>query len=213
MKEIRCAYCGKLISKRDKEHVFPRCLYPPSKASSKVQRLTIPSCRDCNASFADDEAHFRNMLAIAGEPNPARFELWETTIRRSFDKADGWRRVNDIIKEMKPVVTSDGPRHKVYPGEDDRVTRVVRKIVRGLCHHHSVMSPVSDKRVWVDVQKYPIRQELLDQLNHHHREQDIVEYRYQIMNEDDINSAWHITFFEEVSFVGLVCMSEEGFAQ
>lgn len=213
MKEICCAYCGKLISKPEKEHVFPACLYPPSKAMSKVQRLTIPSCRNCNASYADDEAHFRNMLAIAGEPNPARRLLWDTTTRRSFGKADGTRRVNDLIKEMKPVGTSDDTRHKVFPGEDERVMRVVRKIVRGLCHHHSVMSPVSDKRVWVDVLKYAIPQEFLDQMNYHHRGREIVEYRYRILNECGINSVWLITFFESVPFIGLVSMSEEGFAQ
>src|SRR3990172_3746850 len=65
MKNKSCAYCGKITTKTDKEHVFPKCLYP--KRKSKVQRLTIPSCRDCNSNWSEDEAHFRNVLVLAGE--------------------------------------------------------------------------------------------------------------------------------------------------
>jgi hypothetical protein len=215
MKKILCAYCGTLITKqeKDKEHVFPKCLYPPSKANSKVQRLRIPSCRACNKGWADDEAHFRNVLAIAGEPNASRRELWKTSIRRSFDKVDGIRRATDVIKQMKPIHTSQGIRHKIYPGKDERVVRVVRKIVRGLCYEHKVMTPVSDKRVWVDILNKAVPQEFLDQMKYHHREQDIAEYRYQSLNEDGINSAWLITFFERVTFIALVSMSEHGFVQ
>jgi hypothetical protein len=87
-----CAYCGNPSDKRDKEHVFPRNLYPISKASSKIQRLTIPACNKCNNSWSDDEVHFRNMLVIAGDPlSPAREELWKTTVDRSFELVDGFK--------------------------------------------------------------------------------------------------------------------------
>ncbi len=63
----RCAYCGAAAAKRDleREHVFPRCCYPASRGSSKVQRLTVPACRACNGSWSDDEAHFRSIMVIA----------------------------------------------------------------------------------------------------------------------------------------------------
>lgn len=213
MTSIYCAYCGKPVAKRDREHVFPKCLYPPSKAKSRVQRLTIPSCRDCNDGWADDEAHFRNVLTIAGEPNAARKELWETNVLRSFDEIDGLRRMHDVANRMKPVNTDTGIRYKIYPGEDDRVIRVVKKVVKGLCYYHKVLTPVSDHRIWVDVLKYVIVPEFLDQMSHHHREQDIVEYRYQVLNEYGIHSAWLITFFEKMPFIGLVSTSEDGFPQ
>lgn len=211
MTALYCAYCGKRVTKRDKEHVFPKCLYPPSKAKSKVQRLTIPSCRDCNDGWADDEAHFRNVIAIAGEPNAARRELWEANVLRSFDEIDGLRRARDIVDRMKPVSTDADIRYKIYPGEDERVIRVVRKAIKGLCYYHKVLTHVSDSRIWADVLKYVIVPEFLDQMSHHHREQDIVEYRYQVLNEHGINSAWLITFFGRVPFIGLVSASENGF--
>jgi len=212
MKQIPCAYCGRLVVKRDKEDVFPKCLYPSSKYKSKVQRLKVPACSECNQGWPKDEAHFRDILVMAGDkPNAMRQELWDTTIRRSFDKIDGPKRIQDLIAKMKPVTVNGSKRYMVFPGEDERVMRVVRKTIRGLCSYHKIMSPVSDKQVWVDILKYLVPQELLNQLTSYHREQDIVEYRYQIMNEQGINSAWHITFFQRVTFVGLVSMSEAGF--
>lgn len=204
-----CSYCGERIA-TDNEHVFPRNLYPTSKVKSRVQRLTIPSCNDCNKGWSDDETHFRNVLALAGEPNEARRELWETTIRRSFEKIDGARRLRDLIECMRPVEINGEIRHKVYPAQDDRVVRIVKKIIRGLCHHHRVMSAVSEGRVWIDILKYPIPDDFLSQMTYDHREQDIAEYQYQVLCESGIHSAWLITFFQRVTFIGMVSLSEDG---
>lgn len=204
-----CSYCGERLA-IDSEHVFPRNLYPVSKAQSRVQRLTIPSCNECNNGWSDDEAHFRNVLALAGEPNEARRELWETTIRRSFGKSDGTRRLRDLMEIMNSVEIDGKARHKVYPGQDDRVIRVVKKVVRGLCHYHRVMSAVPERRVWVDVLKYQVPEEFLSEMAYEHREQDIAEYWYQVLQESGIHSAWLITFFQRITFIGTVSLSEDG---
>jgi hypothetical protein len=154
--------------------------------------------------------HFRNVLALAGEPNNARRELWNTSIRRSFKKRDGIRRMRDLIEILHPAEIDGKERHKVYPGQDDRVVRIVKKIIRGLCHHHGVMSAVSEKRVWADILKYQIPEEFLSEMAYEHREQDIAEYRYQVIREYGIDSAWLITFFQRVTFVGIVSVSEDG---
>jgi hypothetical protein len=60
----------------------------------------------------------------------------------------------------------------IYPGRDDRVLRVIRKIVRGLSHHHSVESAISDDRVWANVLTYRIPSELAGSIRFHDREQD-----------------------------------------
>jgi hypothetical protein len=204
-----CSYCGERLA-TDSEHVFPRNLYPMSKSGSRVQRLTIPSCNECNKGWSDDEVHFRNVLALAGHPNEARLELWETSIRRSFKEKDGIRRVRDLVEIMHTVEIAGNERNMVYPGQDDRVLRIVKKIIRGLCHYHGVMSAVSEKRVWADILKYQIQEEFLSEMAYEHREQDIAEYRYQILREYGIDSAWLITFFQRIAFVGMVSMSEDG---
>jgi hypothetical protein len=150
------------------------------------------------------------MLLLAGKKNSVVTELWETT-RHSFDKIDGRRRLNDLFIQLKPVETLEGNRYIVYPGKDQRVMRIVRKVVRGLCYHHHVKWPVSDQQVWSDVMKFVIPQQCLDEMKQSQIERDIIEYRYQVLNESGIHSAWLLTFFERCTFIALVSVSEEGF--
>lgn len=204
-----CAYCGNRVA-TDREHVFPSNLYPKSKATSTVQRLTISSCNVCNNGWSDDEAHFRNVLALAGEPNNSCRELYESTIRRSFKQVDGLRRLKDIVNTFREVEIDGQPRHEIYPGEDIKVLRVVKKVVRGLSHHHNVQSAVPESLVWVDLMKYRIPDEFLLEMTYAHRERDIAEYRYSIIKDIGIHSAWLITFFERVTFIGIVRSAEDG---
>jgi len=202
-----CSYCGERVA-TDKEHVFPKNLYPDTKAQSRIQRMTIPSCNICNNGWSDDEAHFRNILGVLEKPNKSQRELLESTIMRSFTKLDGARRIRDIVNSMHPVEFDGQPRHKIYPGEDVRVVRVIKKVVRGLSHYHQVMSAVPNSRIWVDVMKYRIPYEFLSVMIYEHREQDIAEYRYSVLEDSEIHSAWLITFFGKVSFIGLVLSSD-----
>lgn len=211
MSQKTCAYCGALVDRHEKEHVIPRCLYPKSKSNSKVQRLTVPACSKCNRGWSDDEAHFRNVLLVSGDPNLVAEELWRTKARRSFEQIDGPRRVRDLLDQMRPVETMKGERYAIYPGEDERVMRIVRKVIRGLCHFHGIMSPVPDRRVWADVLRYQVPQQFMEEFEYHHREQDIFEYGYSVLDEPPIHSAWLLSFFEKRPFIGLVSTLENGF--
>ena len=83
------------------------------------------------------------------------------------------------------------------------------KVVRGLCHHHQVMSAVPESQVWVDVMKYRIPEEFLMEMTYvTPREQNIAEYRYSVLEDHGIHSAWLITFFEKVTFIGLILSSD-----
>ena len=204
-----CAYCGANGIPMTTEHVFPKNLYPASKATSRVQRLTVDACFDCNNGWSDDEAHFRNILGISGTLNPALQELWDSKIKRALAEVDGPKRAFDLAVQMRPVGTGD--QYKVYPDEDSRVLRVLRKIVRGLCHHHGVMSPVSDQRVLVVTLTVKFPPEFLARTQQEHREQDIAEYRFAVLEEVGVQSFWLLTFFENKHFLGLVSQSENGF--
>ena len=166
---------------------FPN-VYSRSVLGSRIQRLTIPACGKCNNSWADDEAHFRNVLVMAGEvPNPPRQELYEDKVLRSFDEVDGSRRIRDLIPLMKPVEIKGKQRLKIYPAEDKRVLRVVRKIVRGLNHYHRLSTAIPDDRVWVDVLRYEIPEESVATMDIHHRDPEIVEYRYKCLDEPEVD--------------------------
>jgi hypothetical protein len=112
--------------------------------------------------------------------------------------------VDDILDLIKPIQTENGLRHAIYPGNDERVLRVARKIIRGLAHYHELVPFVPDDKVWADVLKYEIPEALASNLIYQHREQDIAEYRFKETNKEGINSAWIIRFFEAPTFVGLV---------
>ena len=203
----KCAYCGKDVQKGEREHVFPRCFYPESKNNSKVQRITVLSCSECNRSFADDEAHFRNVLSIAGDPNQAKKELWEQKVLPSFSLDDGKRRMSDLISLMKPVIVQNTDRHMVYPSEDPRVLRVISKIIRGLSHYHNIETAIPEERVWCDILKYMVPKEILSSMTEDHRESDVISYHFEVFeNNDEYSSGWIFTFYEVIKFVGAVLL-------
>lgn len=204
-----CSYCGVRPGTTD-DHVFPKGLYPKRKSDPKVERLTVPACLECNNSFSDDEVHFRTLLALAGDPpNAVRQELLATTIRRSFDQPDAARRLRDLLGNMREVELDREIRHKVYPGEDVRVLKVVKKIIRGLSHHHGLGTAVRESHVGAKLWTYRFPAELRASVRYAHREKDVAEYYFDEINKNEMRSGWVITFYETVSFIGAVCSSED----
>lgn len=191
------------------DHVIPRALYPLSKAQSDIPRITVPACGPCNGSWADDEAHFRNVLLVAGEATPVVRELWEGKTRRSFAQSDGRRRARDIATQFMPVATPDGDRHMIFPGRDERVLRIVRKTVRGLSHHHGLISPVADRQVLADVQQFAIFPEFIDGMSQGVTDDDILDYRYALTEEPEIHSGWLLTYYGRTPFLCIVFRSIE----
>jgi hypothetical protein len=90
----------------------------------------------CNAGWSDDEAHAKHVLLVAGQSNAAVEELWPSAWRAMTTADDARRRLLDVVAQLVPTVIDGRERHIIYPGRDERVMRVIRKIVRGLCHHH-----------------------------------------------------------------------------
>lgn len=203
-----CAYCGTPAPKTV-DHVIPNELYPPSKSESRVPRLTVPACSECNESWSDDEAHFRTILTLAGEPNAVVRELWEGKVNRSLREKDGTRRLEDVWNQMKPIDTSSGLRHRIYPASDERFLKVMRKIVRGL-HYHERRNPVPDDLISVDILRVEIPSGFLDAMPVYHRELDIFKYQFEVFDAfEDIpmSSTWLLTFFENRKFVASVWKS------
>jgi hypothetical protein len=209
MNKRRCAYCGG-DEATTVDHVIPRALYPESKRTSKIQRITVPACQGCNRSWVDDEPHFRNILLIAGESTPVVDELWQGKTRRSFDQVDGLRRVRDVAHRLVPVQVAGGERHKVYPADDPRFMRVLRKVIRGLSHHHKVLTAVSNEQMWADVQRFAVPPEFVAEMTAAHADADVVEYRWAIVPDDEfVHSWWLLKFFGRTPFIGVVFHSVE----
>ena len=198
-----CAYCGVPVGRMgEREHVVPRCLYPEGEPSNGVQRLTVPACSRCNRSFSDDEAHFRIVLLAAGEHNRAGKQVFYGKALRSFDEVDGPRRIQDLVERLEPVTIEGQDRWMIYTGKDERVQRVLRKIVRGLSHYHNIESGVDESRIWVDVLKYRLTADM-ESLPLYHRDPTVFQYRYSV-EVDGLSSLWFLTFYEHIKFVATV---------
>jgi hypothetical protein len=201
---VPCAYCG-TVGDTTRDHVIPSCFYPPSRGSSRVQRITVPACDPCNTGWADHEAHAKHVLLVAGESNAAVQELWPSAWRAMTVAADARRRLLDLVGQLVPTVIDGRERHVIYPGRDERVMRVIRKIVRGLCHHHRIATAVPDARVQVEVLDPPPPPELLKHIELHNAERDIIEYWYDDGGEHPaIQSMWFLRLFERRDFFGVV---------
>jgi hypothetical protein len=60
------------------------------------------------------------------------------------------------LEGLGACASSRPGRHMVFPAQDDRVLRVLRKIARGLLHYHGIETAVADNRVTVYVLRYAI---------------------------------------------------------
>ena len=123
-----CAYCGELATTVD--HVVPSALYPPSKAGSRVQRITVDACGRCNGGWSNDEAHFRNVLLMAAGPNPVTIELWRGPTARSFDQPD--RQSNRSQKKRSPAWGGEASTHRDILSQSGRSSQsMVARVLTG----------------------------------------------------------------------------------
>jgi hypothetical protein len=133
-----CGYCGQNTGVQGEgEHVLPKCFYPLS-ADTRFQRLKIPSCGRCNDYTEADEPHARNVIAICGlDPSQERREIFKPAMRSFQRPIYGSGEAKAILSQLErqPIVNSEGtPYFKIYPLRDQRVLRVLGKIVRGLAY-------------------------------------------------------------------------------
>ena len=106
-----------------------------------------------------------------------------------------------------PVQVESVDRHMIYPGEDERVIRIIKKIVGGLSHHHRIENRIDPSRVFADVLRYPVPEELWNEGSFHERESDIFRYwfkKYEDGNENELSSLWILTFFDRRTFISVV---------
>ena len=205
----RCAYCREVLTKETKsdDHVFPECLYPNSRRST-YRPIKVPACRKCNNSWSESEAHFRNVLTMAGDANQPIFELFNGKIQRSFYQVDGQRRVRDLQKIMKPVRHNGRSRLKIYPAEDPSILNVIRKIVIGLYYHHGLGIALDPNQIWADVQRFQVPPAFLKEMTAEYREADIIQYRYSVLEDKEMHSSWIFLFFERTPFMAIVMNSK-----
>jgi hypothetical protein len=119
----------------------------------------------------------------------------------------------DLIVQMVPVKTPEGERHMIYPAKDERVMRIVRKIVRGLCRHRGLLSPVHDRQVLADIQLFEVPPQFLAEMTFAHAEEDVLQYGFGVVGEPEIHSGWLLNFYNRTRFQCIVFRSVNARAQ
>jgi hypothetical protein len=209
-----CAYCGAVTGANTGDHVLPTALYPTT-TDPRVQRAKVPACWQCNNSFSDDETHFRNVITMCGpEPSGGRKEIWEEIVR-SFEppphgEPDGERRFNDVTQCIQHLGTwADGtPKLWVYPEHDQRVLRIMRKIVRGLCVHKGWLPWVPDEIVIVRKKQYVVAPGFDDYFEAVYHVPKVLDVKAHLFKPElyheaySFHSWWQLIFFDSASFTG-----------
>lgn len=127
-----CALCGKR-RKLTKDHIPPRSLFPKGTPLIKVQ-----SCEECNQGSSKDDEFLRLLLTMPlGAHKIPQISPLVAPLLRSFGKREARGYVGGFLGSIEQIdVTTPGgvflgrvPTFRVDPA---RITRILRKIVRGL---------------------------------------------------------------------------------
>lgn len=196
-----CGLCGE-IAKTTREHVLPKNLCPPTRRR-EWRPIIIPTCERCNNGSSDDDAHFRNVVVIAGTANDDAKELWEGPVRRALHQVDGRRRVKDVYELMSPAPDVGPEQYRIFPARDERVLKIIRKITRGLCFHHGLPMPVPEEMVFCDVLRVTPDPRMLADMTKVTALYGVFGYSYGVLEEGQ-RSVWLLEFFDRTKFVALV---------
>ena len=101
----------------------------------------------------------------------------------------------------------------IFPANDNRVLRIIKKIIRGLSYHHKNQVISSDSMIWCDVQRFIVPDYLKNSMESNQVEDDIIKYHYEFYLDKDIWSSWIITFYEKITFYGFVTPDFESFSK
>ena len=137
-RDAQCVYCGTAPADTV-DHVPPKCLFAKANRNNLI---SVPSCRECNGSFAKDDEYFRQILAMDEKAleSPDAQEVSETALRAmqrpdhrkmresmrpNFRDVEDW--TGGIFRGVKPGYEFDGL----------RINGIVSRIVKGLFWHEN----------------------------------------------------------------------------
>lgn len=203
-----CAYCGTTAVDRTKGHVVPRSIYP--SLLPNAQRLTVPECLDCKKHWENADPHFRNILITIWNPEKTVKDNRFNKMARSFTKRDGQRRFKELTGQFVTTANAGQVREIIYPARDEQFNLVLRRIVRGLCHHHGLGSAIADARVACDVMLWKIPDQFQSEITWHDVGPDFFRYGFSLINDNQLHSFWLIRFSKHIEFFGIVRSDDVG---
>jgi hypothetical protein len=186
-----CAYCNSARGDT-RDHVPPRSfLSRPFRAGLR----TVPACSKCNSLTSADEEYLRDVVLTLYSNSPSADSLWESGVARSFDRSPAiessvWRAL--YVEAGTPFVAL----------QEQRVTRVATKIVRGLTFLHSSVRLPLNATILTRVYEPSNTPRLLGQLLSGARVDALdaphFTFRHMASPSADIRDLWELGFFESL---------------
>lgn len=199
----QCIYCGSQ-EKITSDHVPPRCLF----SKPRPHLLTVPACEECNNSAKLDDEYFRIVVSVGVENNLEGQRAWREGVIRTLRRSEkllqhllGSTKSVDIVTPAGVIV---GTGH-AFKAENDRIKRVVIRVVRGLLwHHYRVKTdPGTVFDLYVDKDVTPIK-ETLQLTSISSIGGTAFQYRHGIAIDDPGSSLWWLSFYQNRHFVVIV---------
>jgi hypothetical protein len=196
----QCIYCGS-HEKITSDHVPPRCLF----SKPRPHLITVPACENCNNSARLDDEYFRIVVSAGVENNLEGQRVWREGVIRTLRRSEKLRQHllsnTRAVEIVTPAGVIVGTGH-AFKAENDRIKRVVIRVVRGLLWHHyrvkTDLATVFDLYVDKDVT-------LINETLQLKRLSSIggtaFQYRHSIAIDDPSSSLWWLSFYQNRHFV------------
>ena len=93
-----------------------------------------------------------------------------------------------------------GIRMRIYPGRDENVLFIIRKIIRGLAYHHDFsLFSVLDEQVLCNVETKDLPVHWVSGIE---QNPEVFRYEYARINAAGLDTAWRLTFYGRTTFLG-----------
>ena len=212
----KCTYCGEPASEND--HVPPRTIFGETGPSDLIR---VPVCADCHAPTSKDDEYFRDVIALREDvyDNPVAQEALQAAMR-ALKRPQRRRHTTAFLRKVRQVdlVTQQG----LYAGRGGavvvdlgRLARVIARTIRGLyfAHEGKALPPGTDVVVWNESGLHNLSAEQMESVasvvlpvtkQPEHEMGDLTfQYQYLLAADRNDASAWLITVYQKVRFVGI----------
>lgn len=122
-----CIYCG-LRPNDAPDHTPSKNLFPKPAPSNLI---TVPSCRECNNSFSQDEEYFQTILVYSQHGEKSPNAIWDK-VERGLDRETS--RLFDLLVDNLKVEEETAIVEITV--DHARIERILIKTLRGLYFHH-----------------------------------------------------------------------------
>lgn len=200
-----CIYC-QLRPGNTKDHVPPKCIFAEPRPSNLI---TVNCCEDCNKGFHLDDEYLRAYIAVRADfLEESKRQVREKALR-AFNKSPAFEAKFFEDIRFDPRVRADLSMDLVpqIRYDEDRLERIIRRIVRGIIWDHSqTLLPLNSH--WCVQLDHGYEAEMRNQINEKLQELladgegreigELFSYKFGVVDERPNASIWQLRFFTDL---------------